>query len=242
MSVHKQLTALGFKKLPEFDPAYFKHRNRVGFILLLNEKHNLSYHVYTVNAISCLTSAKRVVEFGNADRGAVLLKALEASTLEDWVVYFRPHGLYPGLRDKVKELTEDYTSLNVKTPRLDVNEPMWVYRVTYPTFHRAILISKNKELNDEEIMAEFLKKWRYVLENALNRETLPLDLYYKGMEQYREAVQQWMKNDAKKFALIELEGLRGQTRGEIRRHISFENRLFSEIYRDKLVKLSKLAA
>lgn len=234
MSLHKQLTALGFKKLPEFDPAYFKHRNRVGFILLLNEKHNLSYHVFTVNAISCLTSAKRVVEFGQADRGAVLLKALEASMLEDWVVYFRPHGLYPGLRDQVKELTQDYTSLNVKTPRLDVNEPMWVYRVTHPQYHRAILISKNKELNDEEIVAEFLKKWRFVLENAVNRETMALPIYYKGMGQQAEALQQWMKNDVKKFAIIELEGLRGQTRGQIRKHISFENRLFTEIYRAKL--------
>jgi hypothetical protein len=234
MSVHQQLTTLGFRQLPEFDPAYFKHRNRVGFLLLLNEKHNLSYHVFTVNAVSCLTSAKRVVEFGHADRGAELLKALEASTLEDWVVYFRPYGLYPGLRDKVKDLTQEYRSLNVRTPRLDDTEPMWVYRVTHPDFSRAILISKNKELTDEQVVAEFLRKWRFVLEHALNRETLGLTLYYKGMAQYREALQQWMRNDVQRFAIIEIESLRGQTRGNIRKHISFENRLFSEIYRDKL--------
>lgn len=234
MSVQQQLTKLGFKQLPEFDPDYFKFRNRVGFLLLLNEKHNLSYHVHTVNALSCLTSAKRVVEFGNADRGVELLKALSASVLDDWVVYFRPHGLYPGLRDQVKELTTDYRSLNVKTPRLDDTEPMWVYRVTRPDCKRAILISKNRELTDEEIVAEFLRKWRLVLENALNRKTMELTMYYKGMGQHRNALQEWMKNEVKKFAIVEIDSLRGQTRGQIRRHISFENRLFSEIYVDAL--------
>lgn len=236
MNLKKQLHALGFRQLPEFDPSYFKHRNKVGFLLLLNEKHNLSYHVHTVNAVSCLASAKRVVEFGRADRGAELLKALEASTLEDWVVYFRPHGLYPGLRDQVKELVSDYRSLNVKTPRLDDTEPMWVYRVTHPDYSRAILISKNKELNDEGAVLEFLKKWRHILEHAINRETLPLDRYYKGMNQHQEALHQWLNNDVRKFAILEIEPLQGQKRGEIRNHVSFENRIFSEIYFNKLAR------
>jgi hypothetical protein len=238
MNLKKQLSALGFKQLPEFDPGYFKHRNKVGFLLLLNEKHNLSYHVHTVNAVSCLTSAKRVVEFGQADRGAELLKALEASRLEDWVLYFRPHGLYPGLRDKVKELVQDYRSLNVKTARLDDTEPMWVYRVTHPDYHRAILISKNRELDDIGVVTEFLKKWRVILEDALNRETLPLSHYYKGMEQQREAMHQWLDDNVRKFAIIEIEPLVGKRRGEIRNHVSFENRIFSEIYFNKLSKLA----
>lgn len=233
-SLQKQLAAFGFIKLPEFNPEYFRLRAKIGFLLLLNQRHKLSYHVFTINAHSCLYSANKVIEGENADRARDLRQALRESTQDDWVVYFRPNGLYPGLRNQVKELVKDYQSLNTFKPRINQEEITWAYQVHHETFNRTFTVISNEPIDDEKAIAKFLHKWRKSLNDLIKRKTIDLPTYYAASKQLSDATNQWMKDETKSFSIIELEQLSGKTRREVVKHTGLDNSRRTKVYKQTL--------
>lgn len=235
MSVQqKQLEAFGFVKLPDFNPNYFKYRNKVGFLLFLNETLKLSYQLFTINAHSCISSAKRLVCGEDADRALDLKEALVNSELTDWSIYFRPNGLYPGLKESVSELVQDYATLNTNRSRINQNEATWAYLVFHEGFKRGFTIISNKQLVKEEIIGKFLRQWRRTLDNAVNRGRLALPLYYAGCEQITAAMQEWMRGDITNFSIVEVEQLAGKPRSEVTKQTEHKNARMTVEYQQSL--------
>lgn len=199
--ITEQLQGYGFQKLPGLDPTYFTHRERVGFLLLVQVNKKLRYHLHTVNAMRCLETARNAVLGYYADRAVDLKAALQDSQLDDWEVYFRPNGLYPGLRACLDKVFASYQSLNTRRSELDPEEPVWSYRVFHEGFQRSSVINSKEELTDEKVVAAFLYRWRQALGEALRRETIQLPAYYAGCEQVAQASKQWMDNQFSQFAI-----------------------------------------
>lgn len=233
-TVQQQLTAVGFTKLPELDPNYFLHRAKIGFLLLLNEKHHLSYHVFTYNAHTCLFSANKLINGEYADRARDLRRALQNSVQEDWEVYFRPNGLYPGLRNEVKALLEDYQSLNTQAPRLDQSAATWSYHVYHEEFKRAFFVVSTKTLTDEQAIGQYLQKWRKSLDHALNRRMMDLPTYYAISNQLAIATKQWIGGDTANFSIAEVQQLAGLPRRLAVKETGLGNARLSKAYRDTI--------
>lgn len=234
MSVQEELIKLGFNQLPEFDPEYFKYRNRVGFMLLLNEKLKRYYQLSTINAYEYLRSAKRIVEGGKGTQSIDLRDTLKESKLEDWVIYFRPHGLYPGLRDELDKLLVDYPTLNTARPRINPEGAAWVYQVFHEEFARLIAVTSDRKLTDDEVVGMFLRKWRDSLEESLKRHELGLARYYAGQRQFAQANRQWSRNEFKNFSIVEIEKMAGKPRQEVRRYIGPQNAKVTRVYHQTL--------
>lgn len=225
-----ELRALGFTLLPGIDPEYFEHRQRVGFLLLINEKHKLYYNLFTINAHSCLKSAARLIKGDYADRARDLRDALRKSELEDWDVFFFALGQLEQ-RDSVKELLSGYQSLNTQKSRIDREEATWGYHVRFKDADRLFAIYGNKPMTHEEAIASFLRKWRTSLDAAINRRSVDLPTYYKGCTQLATATKCWMADDKDSFSIVEITALSGKTRKEVVGHANRENIIRTVAYR-----------
>lgn len=230
----EQLTTLGFKQLPDFDPDYFQHRHRVGFLLLINHSQKLKYQIFTINALSCLATAQQLINGEQANRSQALQEALRKSHEDDWEIYFRPHGLYPGLRVSVNELFAEYRSLNTITQRVDMSEATWAYQIFHEDFARLIAVTSNKPLTEELAIGKFLQKWRKSLEDSLNRRKLGLARYYLGCDQLAQATQQWIKGETKNFAIVEIQKVAGKPRREVSGFTAVQNAKMTIVYRQTL--------
>lgn len=203
-------------------------------MLLLNERDKLSHQIFTINAHSCLYSAKKLVEGEYEDRAHDFREALRESVLDDWVVYFRPNGLYPGLRQSVRTLVQDYRSLNTLRPRIDPSAATWAYEVTHESSKRRLTIPASVQLTEEEVVAKFLRKWRSWLDQALDRKSIELPVYYAGSQQVAAATKQWMSGEITSFSIVEIQELASKERHEVVKHTASENTKQSHQYRRSL--------
>lgn len=235
----QQLKELGFQHIPSLDPEYFAHRDRVGYLLLVQTKKKLRYQLYTINAHQCLETARKAVFGYYVNRAIDLTAALRDSQIDDWEVYFRPNGLYPGLKQTLNELLEDYRSLNTRRSELNPDEVTWAYQVYHPDYRRGFTITSSAQRTEEELIAEFLQLWRRALEAALKRYSILLPTYYLGCRHLAIASKQWMDNDVKKFSILEIPDVSGKTRAEVMHHASLDNFRYSSSYRKWLVKQSR---
>jgi hypothetical protein len=235
MSLKKQLIDLGFQQIPSLDPAHFLHRSRVGYLLLVQTRNRLSYQLHTVNAHRCLETARKAVLGYYVDRAMDLKAALEASQIDDWTVYFRPDGLYPGLAEKLESLLRRYKSLNTRRSRLDPEADTWGYQVTYPKYARGFTITSARPQSPENLIADFLHKWRNALDAALNRHSIDLTTYYVGCNQIAEASRQWMDNRLTEFCILSTTAGEAGKRKIVVAAAGLDNHRFSMEYRENLL-------
>jgi hypothetical protein len=201
MEIETKLGTLGFQKLPSLDPIYFEFRDRVGFLLLVQINKKLRYQLHTINAHRCLETARAAVLGMYADRAVDLKAALRESQIDDWEVYFRPNGLYPGQDHQISFLLGDYRNLNTRRSLHNPHEITWSYRVHYAAFNRSFVINSRSVMTDEEAVCAFLYKWRQSLGTALRRGTIALTAYYTGCEELAQASKQWMNNEFSPFSI-----------------------------------------
>lgn len=228
------LLALGFYQVPSLDPKHFQHRDRVGYLLLLQTKKKLCYQLHTINAYRCLETARNAVFGFYADRAQDLKAALQASQIDDWEVHFRPTQAYPGFSQTIEGLLRGYKSLNTRRPKEDPTTLMWAYDVYHPGTERKFTITSKQPLPNEQVVAAFLKKWRKALDAALNRRSIDLPTYYAGCNELAGASKDWMSNDLSEFLVLEVQAVSGRKRAEVVRHASLDNHRNSTNYRKNL--------
>lgn len=235
MSIKNKLTDLGFQQIPSLDPAYFLHRERKGYLLLVQTRKRLCYQLHTINAHRCLETARDAVFGHYVDRAIDLKAALQESQIDDWTVYFRPDGLYPGLKDTLAGLFKRYRSLNTRRSELDPEQLTWSYQVHYPKYQRAFTITSQFAQSDESVIADFLHQWRNALDASLNRRAIELPVYYLGCHQLAEASKQWMESRVTDFAIVTTSASGGK-RKEVVAQAGLDNFRFSMHYRKHLLE------
>ncbi len=223
MDIEQYLKKVGFDKLPSLDPAYFDHRTKSGYLVLVQNKRKQVYQLHTINAHRCLETTKDAIEGYYADRAKDLKAALEESAIDDWDVYFRPNGLYPGLKGDLRVLFAGYQSLNTRRSQSDPSEITWAYQVYCHTSKRGFTIPSKNKLWDSQVVAAFLTKWRSALEQALKRKSIDLGEYYIGCAQLAMANKAWLSDDLKGFSITEVEKVSGKPREEVIRYAAVEN-------------------
>ncbi len=233
-TLNNHLKALGFEQLPSFDSSYFRYRKSVGFLVMVNVKTKHCYSVFTINAVSCLQSAIRLVKGEYADRARDLQTALKLSALYDWEIYFNNSNSSRELRDQLKGLLEGYQSLNTNKSRLDQTEPSWAYLVSFKHVERSFVICENTTLNNITAISKFLLKWRSSLEAGLNRGTINLQQYYTDCDNHTLATKQWMSNNAEGFVVTAIPEYDGKPRGLVMEYVNKRNVTLTNTYRRKL--------
>lgn len=229
-----KLTAIGFEKLPSFDSEYFRYRKKIGFLVLLNVKTKQCYSVFTINAITCLQSAIRLVKGEYADRARDLEHALKLSALYDWEVYFNKNTKGNELRESVEGLLEGYTSLNTFKSRLDQTEPTWAYSVVFKPVQRTFVVTSRTPLDKSGAISAFLLKWKSSLESTLNRASISVQEYYVDSNHLGIATNYWLSSKTGQFEVTPQEHYAGKPRKQVCDFASRTNMATSLKYRTKL--------
>lgn len=235
MNTQQELISLGFNFLEEVNPDHFKYRHRLGFLLIINEEKKLSYYIYSLDVHKALNRLYKVMAGDQKGTKTLLDEALRNSNPSDWVMYFRPNGLYPGLRQYLKDKLQEYKSLNVINIRADPARISWAYHVHHAISDRTIIVLSDTVLKDDSVIEQFLRSWRKSLEQSVNRKFIQPDLYYKGCGQVAVAVKQWMRSEVTNFEIIEIKKHSGKPRNTMREEVRIHNCSKSIAYRKEVL-------
>lgn len=228
------------RTLNGFDPTYFKNREGVGHFIFIQETTKQYYIAKTINAVGYLRGIERVIKGTATNFGERLTNALLTTDIKDWSVYFYPGDMQQSKMNQVLELLKDYQLIRRHSTRAHNKEKTtWVYVVTHKESGRRFHILSDDEIDHEQAVGLFMRKWKQNNSDGLERKVISLGVYYQCMHDFQKAADSIEKSDFLAFDFFCVTNLQSVTRQQARFITSSSNRIDTTKYYQAAYNKSK---